>query len=203
VEVNRFQRKKVVSKPRRALHTWQGKRIALLVHSFEPNTDDLKEAPSLEIASALDFLGTRAVGYDPVAGKAATEKLPSLKVVFDLCDALEGAHAAVIVTEWREICSLGLKRAAALTEKPKVLVDGRNVLNPREIRAAGIRYRGFGRGYGLGRGWSQEEAGDACWSAHMVRRLERRVRNLKFRWPRTRGEFLFAGEEPLYGRAGR
>jgi hypothetical protein len=76
-------------------------------------------------------------------------------------------------------------------------------LNPREIRAAGIRYRGFGRGYGLGRGWRQEEAGKACWSADMVRRLERRVRNLNFLWPRTRGEFLFAGEEPLYGRAGR
>jgi UDPglucose 6-dehydrogenase len=124
VEVNRFQRKKAILKAQWDLHILKGKRIALLGHSFKPNTDDLREAPSLEIASALDSLGTRAVGYDPVAGKAATKKLPSLKFVFDPCYALEGAHAAVIVTEWKEICSLGLKRVAALTEKPKVFVDG-------------------------------------------------------------------------------
>jgi UDPglucose 6-dehydrogenase len=161
VEVNRFQRKKVISKLQRDLHTLRGKRIALLGLSFKPNTDDLREAPSLEIASALDSLGARAVGYDPVAGRAAAKKLPSLKVVFDPYEALEGAHAAVIVTEWEEICSLELKRAAALMEKPKVLVDGRNVLNPHEVRAVGICYRGFGHGYGLGRGRSQEEAGAA------------------------------------------
>ena len=86
------------------------------------------------------------VGYDRVAGKkAAARKLSSLKVAFDPYDALSGAHAAVVVTEWEEIRTLDLKRVGALMEAPKVLVDGRNVLDLREVRAAGIRYRGFGQ----------------------------------------------------------
>jgi UDPglucose 6-dehydrogenase len=146
VDVNERQRKRVIGKLQRELHTLKGKRIALLGLSFKPNTDDLREAPSLEIARCLDSLGARVVGYDPVAGKAAARQLPSLKVVFDPYEALFRAHAAVIVTEWEEIKTLDLRRAASLMEEPKVLVDGRNALDPREVRAAGIRYRGFGRG---------------------------------------------------------
>jgi UDPglucose 6-dehydrogenase len=81
-----------------------------------------------------------------VAGKkAAARRLSSLKVVFDPYEALRGAHAAVVVTEWEEVRTLELKRAAALMEAPKVLVDGRNVLDLGEVRAAGIRYRSFGQ----------------------------------------------------------
>jgi UDPglucose 6-dehydrogenase len=146
VAVNERQRKRVIAKLQRELHTLKGKRIALLGLSFKPNTDDLREAPSLAIARCLDSLGARVVGYDPVAGKAAARQLPPLKVVFDPYEALRGAHATVIVTEWEEIKTLDLSKAAALMEEPKVLVDGRNALDPREVRAAGIRYRGFGRG---------------------------------------------------------
>ena len=146
VAVNKRQTKRLIGKLQRELHTLKGKRIALLGLSFKPNTDDLREAPSLQIAHTLSSLGARVVGYDPVAGKkAAARRLPSLRVVFDPYDALSGAHAAVIVTEWEEIRTLDLKRAAALMEAPKVLVDGRNVLDLREVRAAGIRYRGFGQ----------------------------------------------------------
>ena len=90
------------------------------------------------------------MSYDPVAGKAAAKKLPSLKVVFDPCEALEGAHAAVSFTEWKEICSLGLKRVAALMEKPKVLVDGRNVLNPRGARSGTLGFATGASGVGTG-----------------------------------------------------
>jgi UDPglucose 6-dehydrogenase len=144
--VNERQRKQVISKLQRELHTLKGKRVALLGLAFKPNTDDLREAPSLEIAQALSSLGARAVGYDPVAGKAASRLLPALKVVFDPYEALSRAHAAVVVTEWEEIRTLDLKRAAALMEEPKVLVDGRNVLDPEEVEEVGMRYRGFGRG---------------------------------------------------------
>jgi UDPglucose 6-dehydrogenase len=161
VAVNERQRKQVILKLQRDLHTLKGKRVALLGLSFKPNTDDLRGAPSLQIARALDTLGARVVGYDPVAGKAAARRLPSLKVVFDPYEALRGAHSAVVITEWEEIRTLKLKRAGTLMEEPKVLVDGRNAFDPREVRAAGIRYRGFGRGYGLGQGWSQEEASAA------------------------------------------
>jgi UDPglucose 6-dehydrogenase len=86
------------------------------------------------------------VGYDPVASKAAAKLVPDLKVVFDPYEALEGVHATDLVTELEEIRTLHLKRAAALMEAPKAFVDGRNTLDPGEVRAARIRYWGFGRG---------------------------------------------------------
>lgn len=145
-EVNARQRKRVISKLQRDLHTLKGKRVALLGLAFKPNTDDLREAPSLEIAAALDSLGARAVGFDPVAGKAASRLAPGLKVAFDPYEALLGAHAAVVVTEWEEIKALDLERAASLMERPRLLVDGRNALDPAVAREAGLLYRGFGRG---------------------------------------------------------
>ena len=145
VTVNERQRKQVITKLQRDLRTLKGKRIALLGLAFKPNTDDLREAPSLEIARALDSLGARVVGYDPVAAKAAAEQLPDLRVVFDLYEALAGSHAAVVVTEWEEVRLLELERAASLMEPPKLLVDGRNVLDPEAASAAGLLYRGFGR----------------------------------------------------------
>ncbi len=145
VAVNERQRKRVVSKLQRDLHTLKGKRVALLGLAFKPNTDDLREAPSLEIARALDQRGARAVGYDPVAGKKAAGLLPNLRVVFDPYEALSGAHAAVVVTEWEEIRTLDLQRIAALMESPKLLVDGRNAYDPRAVRDSGLLYRGFGR----------------------------------------------------------
>ena len=146
VAVNARQLKRVVSKLQGELHTLKGKRVALLGLSFKPNTDDLREAPSLEIARTLHALGAKVVGYDPVAGKAASKLLPTLKVVFDPYEALTGAHAAVVVTEWEEFRTLDLERAAALMEEPKVLVDGRNALDPALALQAGLAYRGFGRG---------------------------------------------------------
>jgi len=148
VSVNERQRKRVILKLQRELHTLKGKRVALLGLSFKPNTDDLREAPSLEIARSLHSLGAQVVGYDPVAGKKAVSAFPadSMKVVFDPYEALREAHAAVVVTEWEEFRELDLERVASLMHKPPLLVDGRNTLDPERVRAAGIRYRGFGRG---------------------------------------------------------
>jgi UDPglucose 6-dehydrogenase len=147
VAVNERQLKRVIAKLQRELHTLKGKRVALLGLSFKPNTDDLREAPSLTIARTLNSLGARVVGYDPVAGKKAMELVANLKVVFDPYEALRGAHAAVVVTEWEEFRSLDLKRAAALMDRPKLLVDGRsNSVDPTAAVEAGLSYRGFGRG---------------------------------------------------------
>ena len=142
VAVNERQRRRVVSKLLRDLGTLEGKRIALLGLAFKPNTDDLREAPSLEIAAALASLGARVAAYDPVAGRGPVP----LEVVSDPYEALGGAHAAVLVTEWREIRALDLRRAASLMEAPKLFVDGRNAVDPRAARGAGLLYRGFGRG---------------------------------------------------------
>ena len=144
--VNEKQRKQVITKLQRELHTLKGKRVALLGLAFKPNTDDLREAASLEIARSLSALGARVVGYDPVAGKKAARSLPQLKVVFDPYEALRGAHAAVLVTEWEEIRTLDLERAASVMEAPRVLVDGRNALDPEAALEADLLYRAFGRG---------------------------------------------------------
>jgi UDPglucose 6-dehydrogenase len=150
VAVNERQRKRVISKLQRELHTLKGKRVAFLGLSFKPNTDDLRGALSLEIARDLDRRGARIVCYDPVAGrrKAMGSATDFLKVVFDPYEALREAHAAVIVTEWEEFRELDLERVASLMQKPPLLVDGRNALDPEGVRAAGIRYRGFGHGDG-------------------------------------------------------
>src|SRR5919112_5622142 len=148
VSVNDKQRKRVVGKLQRELHTLKGKRVALLGLSFKPNTDDLRGAPSLEIAELLDARGAQVVGYDPMAAKKTASKSPagSIRVVYDPYEAISGAHATVVVTEWEEFRELDLERVASLMKKPPLMVDGRNALDPERVRAAGIRYRGFGRG---------------------------------------------------------
>src|SRR5918995_1631395 len=148
--VNEMQRRRVIHKLQRDLHSLKGRRVALLGLSFKPNTDDLKGAPSLTIAGALNSLGARVVGYDPVAGKAATKLTPDIQAVFDPYEALEGAHAAVVVTEWEEVRDLDPKEAASLMRDPKLIVDGRNALDAAASREAGLLYGGFGRGYDRG-----------------------------------------------------
>jgi UDPglucose 6-dehydrogenase len=148
--VNERQRRMVIHKLQRDLHSLKGRRVALLGLSFKPNTDDLRGAPSLTIADALHSLGARVVGYDPVAGKAAAKLAPDFQAVFDPYEALRGAHAAVVVTEWEEVRGLDPKKAASLMRDPKLIVDGRNALDAAASREAGLLYRGFGRGYDRG-----------------------------------------------------
>ena len=147
VTVNEAQHERAIGKLRHHLPNPRGKRVALLGLSFKPNTDDLRGAPSLRIARSLHSLGATVVGYDPVAGKNAASLLPDgSKVVFDPYEALEGAHAAVLVTEWEVLRSLDPNRVAAAMRDPRLIVDGRNVLDPASWREAGLRYVGFGRG---------------------------------------------------------
>jgi UDPglucose 6-dehydrogenase len=146
VAVNERQRELAIQKLEHDLHILKDRRVALLGLSFKPNTDDLRGAPSLEIAHALNSLGARVVGYDPVAGKAAAKLLPALQVVFDPYEAIDGAHAVVVVTEWEEVRGLDPEKAASLMREPKLVVDGRNALDPVSWREAGLLYRGFGRG---------------------------------------------------------
>jgi UDPglucose 6-dehydrogenase len=146
VAVNEAQRRRAIEKLEHHLHTLKGRRVALLGLSFKPNTDDLRSAPSLQIAGTLLSLGATVIGYDPVSAKAASTLLPDgARAVFDPYEALEGAHAAVLVTEWEDVKGLDPKKAASLMRDPKLVVDGRNVLDPTSWREAGLQYTGFGR----------------------------------------------------------
>lgn len=94
-------------------------------------------------------MGARVVGYDPVAGEAARRTLAAgteLKVAQSPYEALGGAHAAVLVTEWEEVRGLDYAGIDDAMEEPRVVVDGRNALDAAEARAHGLRYKGFGRG---------------------------------------------------------
>jgi UDPglucose 6-dehydrogenase len=145
VSINQRQRRRVIHKLQRHLQTLKGKRIALLGLSFKPNTEDLREAPSLEIARMLHSLGAEVAGYDPVSGKAALALMPELQLAPDPYDALKEAHAVVLVTEWEEFRELDLSHVSSIMETPRLLVDGRNFLNSRAVSEAGLLYEGFGR----------------------------------------------------------
>lgn len=144
VEVNELQKRRVVRKLREHLGPLVGRRVALLGLSFKPNTDDMRDAASLVLAARLEGEGVDVVAYDPVAEARAAELLPAVAMADSALDALDGADAAVLVTEWREFAELDWAQAAARMARP-LLVDGRNFLDPDALRAAGFEYEGIGK----------------------------------------------------------
>ena len=122
----------------------RGKIVALLGLTFKPNTDDMRDAPSLAIAQALLDAGAEVVAYDPEGMALAAPMLPGVTMVAGAYAAIAGAHAVVLVTEWDAFRALDLKRVAREAAVP-LLVDLRNVYNPVEARAAGLTYVSIGR----------------------------------------------------------
>jgi UDPglucose 6-dehydrogenase len=146
VTVNNHQREAVIQKLQSNLQTLRHKRVALLGLSFKPGTDDLREAPSLYLANSLHTQDAQVTAYDPAAGGKAAKLAPHLQISSSPYEALNDVHAAVIVTEWPEIVDLDLKKVAALMKEPRLVVDGRNALDPVTARASGLLYESFGRG---------------------------------------------------------
>ena len=142
IEVNELQKRRVIGKLEKHLGKLRGKTIALLGLAFKPNTDDLREAPSLVLASRLLAEGAEVRAWDPVAD--ARHLLQGVTFCESALEAVTGADAAVIVTEWDELRSLASAEARDAMASP-VLVDGRNLLDPEEARAAGFTYEGIGR----------------------------------------------------------
>ena len=146
-EVRRINDEAVVSVFKKIEHEmWnlEEKRIALLGLSFKPNTSDTRFSPSLVLAQRLLDAGAEVVGYDPQAGDAASRRVPQLTIAADPYEALEGAHCAVIATDWDEFASLDLAKAAEVM-RFKVIVDARNLLDPDQAEAAGFTYLPTGR----------------------------------------------------------
>jgi UDPglucose 6-dehydrogenase len=146
IEVNELQKRRVVGKLRRRLGPLEGCEVALLGLAFKPETDDLREASSLVLAARLLAEGCRVRAYDPVALGAARERLPAVRMCETLEEALRGADAAVLVTEWRQIVDADWAALVPLMGRP-VVIDGRNALDPEALRAAGAEYEGIGRGH--------------------------------------------------------
>jgi UDPglucose 6-dehydrogenase len=144
--VNRMQRGMVIQKLQEKLFILKGRTVALLGLAFKPNTDDMRDAPSLQIAEKLMQMGVRVRAYDPVAMDVCREQNPNLRVVYcnDALSAAEHADALVLVTEWPEFANLNLPELARRMNKA-VLIDGRNLFDPEKACAAGFDYTGIGR----------------------------------------------------------
>jgi UDPglucose 6-dehydrogenase len=145
VEVNDERKKQMAARIIEACGgSVEGKTIAVLGLTFKPNTDDMREAPSLEILPALQKAGASVRAYDPEGMDEAESLLPGVTFCKDAYEALEGADALTIITEWNAFRNLDLKRVKSLLKEP-VFVDLRNIYEPAAMREAGFRYSSIGR----------------------------------------------------------
>ena len=144
MDINRDQRMLVIDKLRETIDGLHDKVVGLLGLAFKPNTDDLREAPSLDIAKVLLAAGARVRGYDPAAMERMQAILPDLEYTKDAYELAAGADALIVITEWNEFRHLDMVRIKASMRTP-VVIDGRNIYVPSEMRDIGFTYRGIGR----------------------------------------------------------
>ena len=143
-DINRDQRMVVIDLLREALEELPGKTFGLLGLAFKPNTDDMRDAPSIDIAKVLLAAGTDVRAYDPAAVERARMLLPEVEFMKDAYEVAAGADGLVLVTEWNEFRQLDMARVRQLMRRP-VLVDGRNIYDPAVMKDLGFAYRGIGR----------------------------------------------------------
>jgi UDPglucose 6-dehydrogenase len=144
IEVNELQKRRAIGKLQKHLGSLVGREIALLGVAFKPNTDDIREATSLVLAGRLQSEGAHVRVYDPIATGRAKELLAGARVTDSSVDALAGADAAVLVTEWPEFREIDWD-AAAGAMRHQLVVDGRNFLDGDLLKKAGFTYEGVGR----------------------------------------------------------
>jgi UDPglucose 6-dehydrogenase len=144
MDINRDQRTLVVDKLRECLGSLRGQVVGMLGLAFKPDTDDMREAPSIEIAQALSAKGAVVRAYDPAAIERAKTILPDIEYRGSAQAVARGADALVIVTEWNEFKQLDLQKLKRMMRRP-VVVDGRNLYDPAVMRSLGFVYRGIGR----------------------------------------------------------
>ncbi len=143
IEVNELQKRRVINKLKKHLETLEGRRIALLGLAFKPDTDDIREASSLVLAARLLAEGAHVTAYDPVVNGLG-ERLAGVEIHSSAEGALAGAHAGVLVTEWRSIVELDWSAVRPSMATPLV-IDGRNALDPASMLDAGYVFEGVGR----------------------------------------------------------
>jgi len=144
MDINRDQRMLVIDKLRECLEELPGRAIGLLGLAFKPNTDDMREAPSIDIARVLVAAGADVRAYDPAAIERSRMLLPEVEYFKNAYEVADGADALVLVTEWNEFRQLDMARIKQLMRRP-VVVDGRNIYDPVLMKSLGFTYRGIGR----------------------------------------------------------
>jgi UDPglucose 6-dehydrogenase len=144
IEVNELQKRRVIGKLQKHLGSLVGKSVTLLGLAFKANTDDMREASSIVLAARLQADGATVHAYDPVAEAEARKLMVGVQFSDSALDALADADACVIVTEWPEFAELDWT-AAAERMRGRLVIDGRNFVDPEPVRAAGFVYEGIGR----------------------------------------------------------
>lgn len=145
MDINHDARQSFVQKVEALLGDMAGKSVGILGLAFKPNTDDMREAPSVEIISALKAKGAHIKAYDPVAMERAAEMLPEVTYCATAYDVAKDADALLIVTEWNEFKQLNWEKLGRFMRQP-IVVDGRNLYDPTEVASKGFTYWGIGRG---------------------------------------------------------
>jgi UDPglucose 6-dehydrogenase len=146
MDINHDQRRLIVDKTREMLGELDGKLVGLFGLAFKPNTDDMRDAPAIEIAQLLQIGGATVQGYDPVAMVVAGRHMPGVRLCEDPYEAATGVDAVIICTEWNEFKQLNLARLKHAMRQP-IIIDGRNIYDPGMVERVGFHYRGMGRGY--------------------------------------------------------
>ena len=144
IEVNRRQRLAMIPKIEKLLGELKGKTVAILGLAFKPETDDMREAPAIDIISGLVERGATVRAYDPVAMTEAAKVLPKVSFAADEYEAVTDADALVFVTEWNQFRALDMSRVRDLMKSPRI-ADLRNIYDPEDMRALGFEYVGVGR----------------------------------------------------------
>jgi UDPglucose 6-dehydrogenase len=144
IEVNHQQRLAMVPKIENLAGGLTGKRIAVLGLAFKPETDDMRDAPSVEIIRGLVERGAKVSAYDPVAQKEAEKLLPEIEYADDEYAAAEGADVLVFMTEWNQFRALDMDRIRGVMRVPRI-ADLRNIYEPSDMREMGFQYAGVGR----------------------------------------------------------
>ena len=144
IRVNKRQRKRMVEKINHALGGVEGKTLAILGLTFKPNTDDMREAPSIDIVRGLQRQGAKIRAFDPAGMEGAKKIIKRVYYAKDAYEAARGAHGLVIVTEWNQFRNLNWTRMAELLREP-VVIDLRNIYEPKRMRGFGFRYVCVGR----------------------------------------------------------
>ncbi len=144
IEVNELQKRRVIAKLQKHLGSLVGRRVALLGLAFKANTDDMREASSLVLASRLQGEGAYVCAYDPIAEAEARKRMSGVEFAHSALEAVDGADAAILVTEWPEFADLDWREVKARMAGDLV-VDGRNFADRELVTAAGFVYEGIGR----------------------------------------------------------
>jgi len=144
-EINQQQKAFFLSKIKDVLWIIKDKTIGVLGLAFKPNTDDIRSAPSLEIIKALQDEGAKIKIYDPQAQDKGKEVLSNVKFCKDAYSASSGCDCLIIMTEWDEFKELDLAKIKKLLKRP-IIIDGRNIYDPKEMQKLGFTYVGIGRG---------------------------------------------------------